>query len=287
MFISKEEGCKPMPPEVKISWSALKRWKRCSFAQKLAMEGKRVKAKDGRVFFKGNLCDHAMRRWLEAEDFSVPIEHYLKEVWIENTGPDAEYVVKWKSPDDQKIIVDEARAALADLERTLREYVVPFRYEPEMRFTSYVGIPAPNGEIIQVAIFGAIDVAILYPDDTMGIFDLKLSASKSYITSSIGQLVLYDLAIRNYLGIKPTKHGFFTPLLTAQPVIPLEITDDHRQQMVSDIISYAHGIWNNEWSLTEDENNCWGCDYKHACPRWVKPIPLAKKQDNLERFGRR
>lgn len=287
MYVSETEGCKPLPQTFKVSWSALKRWKNCSYSQKLHSEGKRAKAKDARVFLKGNLCDVSMRRWLENEDFSVPIEHYLKEVWIDTTGPNAEKPIKWKGPDDQERVVTEAREALTKLEVVLRENVLPYRYEPEYRFTTLIGIPAPNGETVYIELFVAIDVAVMYPDESVGVWDLKLSKDRGYINSSIGQLTLYDLGIRNHLGIKPSRHGFFTPMLTKTPIIELGITDDNRRELISDITNYAHAMWGNEWSLTDDESLCYHCDVKHACPRWVKPSSLKVRTGNRERFGKR
>lgn len=276
-----------MPKTIRITWSALKRYQKCSYAQKLVNEGKRSKSLDGRVFLLGNLVDNSMRRWLENEDFSVPIETHLRRIWEECTGPNAERPIKWKNQDDQAKIVEDARSSLVTLEETLREHVVPYRYEPEMRFTSTVGIPAPNGELIHLDIFGAIDVAILYDDETMGIFDLKTSKSRSYVSSSIGQLVLYDLAIRNYLGIKPVQHGFFTPMLKKESLIPVTVTDDDRRGMMSDIMTFAHGTWNNEWHLTENENDCYGCEVRHACIRWNKPLTGVQKKKNLMSFGKK
>lgn len=276
-----------MPKPLKVSWSGLKRWKKCSFSQKLVSEGKSHKARNGRVFLKGNLCDNAMRRWLENGDFSIPIEAYLKQIWEEHTGPGAQYPIKWKSPTDQEEIVESTRIALADLEEVLREKVVPYKYEPEMRFTSTIGVPNPDGEISHIELFGAIDIAILYPDDTIGIYDLKLSEDKGYITSSIGQLVLYDLAITNYLGKRPVKHGFFTPLLKKESVIDLDVTQEDRIQMAVDISQYALDYWSDNWNLTENVNDCYGCQVRHACPRWSKPLTLEVKNKNLINFGRK
>lgn len=287
MYISPSEGCRPLPKPVKISWSALHRFQKCGYAQKLVSERKRAKVMDGRTFLLGNIVDNCMRRWLDAGDFTVPIDHDLRKVWIDNTGPLAERPIKWKSGEDQQKIVDDAKYSLKVLENILREKVIPYQYEPEMRFTSMVGVPAPNGETIQVELFGAIDVAVRYDDGTMGIFDLKTSRTRSYITKSIGQLVLYDLAIRNYLGIKPTKHGFYAPLLKKEPTIDVDITDDDRINLISDITNFAHAAWNNEWHLTDDWNNCYRCDVKHACIRWVKPLTLGHKKTNLENFGKK
>lgn len=274
-----------MPQQVKVSWSALSRWKKCNYKQKLVAEHKSTKAINGRNFFLGNLVDYTMRRWLEVGDFSLPLSHFLRESWIKSTGP-SEKPIQWKGPTDQEDALAQAQDACKRLEFILKQHVIPYDYEPEFRFTSYVGVPAPNGEIVQVELFGAVDVAVRYPDGSLGIWDLKMSKDKGYIEHSLGQLTLYDLAIRNYLGVQPTKHGFFTPMLD-RFTIEADIGADERKEVVSDIIGFCHDTWNNNWELTENENDCFGCQVRHACIRWVRPLSLSSKNANLERFGKR
>lgn len=225
-----------------------------------------------------------MRKWLEAGDFDVPIEHYLPEVWENNTGSDAQYRIKWKTPQDKQEVVDLVRQVLARLEVKLRADVLPYRYEPELRFTSSVGVPAPNGETIFVEMYGAIDIAVLYPDDTVGVFDLKVSKDSSYIRSCVDQLVFYDLCLRNWLGVKPVKHGFYAPLLT-DPYVGLDVTDEDRARVVSDVTTFAHTVWGNTWALTENRNHCFNCEVKHACPRFRSPLSVEQQNANLRAFG--
>ena len=175
-----------MPKLIKVTWSGLARWQKCSYSQKLVMEGKSKKAMDGRVFLLGNLCDHTMRKWLEVGDFSVPMEYYLRDVWESNTGIGAERPIKWKNRADQEDVVEKAKDGLAKLEVVLREEVIPYRYEPEMRFTSTLGVPTTSGEVVHVEMFGAVDVAVMYPDDSIGIFDLKMSKDRSTLRSLLG-----------------------------------------------------------------------------------------------------
>ena len=268
------EPCVDAPRKLRLSWSRLKAYEGCRQRGKLMMEGKKSPITDGRNFLPGTLADRCMRRWLEAGQFnSGGMLDYLDDEWSTHTGKDSEYRINWRGnpTEDKQSVVEDVQNALKILEPILMKKVTPFSFKPEFRFTSVVGIPGLNGETVHIEIFGAVDVATHFEMGKYGIYDLKITRRDDYIKSTLAQVIFYDLAFRGWTGVNPVDHGFFTPLLPEKEIY-LKVTDDNRREMISRIVAYCHNVWSGRWELTRNEQECWNCPTKAACPKFVKRI---------------
>lgn len=284
--------CDDAPQKIKLSWSKLKAYEACHKRSQLLSQGKKSKVIDGRGFLPGNLADSAMRIWLTRREFDAGgMQRLIPELWEQWTGPDAEYRIDWKGDPrkDQVAVVKQVVAAVNILEPILFEKVVPYAFKPEFRFTSTVGVPGLDGTSVNIELFGAVDVAVRISEGSYGLYDLKISERAEYLRSTLGQLIFYDLAFRGHTGLHPVEHEFWAPMLPLQAkpqpaVIALDVTNDHRMQMISRVIDYCHGVWRGDWSLTPDVNECYYCPVKHACPRWVNPITKDEQGKNRMSF---
>lgn len=284
--------CTTAPKPIKVSWSRIKNFEACHQRTKLLIDGNKSKVIDGRAFLPGTLADRAMRMWLEQGKITQKWEPgsmvtYLDSLWEDHVGEGAEYTIKWKgdAKKDKKKVLTQVTDALTRLEPILFEKVVPFPYQPEYRFTSTMGIKDLSGQTVHVEIFGAVDVAVLYPNDNYGLFDLKLTENKAYIESCLGQLVFYSIAFRGWTGVWPKEFALWSPLMNPA-VIPLVLTQEDIRYMQSRIMAYCQGIWREDWSLTRDESNCYNCITKHACPRWKNPVQVDEQGRNRLSFSR-
>lgn len=286
--------CDDAPKKIRLSWSKLKAYEACHKRSQLISEGKKSKIIDGRGFLPGNLADSAMRIWLLRGQFDPGgMKRLLPDLWAQWTGPDAEYRIDWKGDPrkDQVGVLEQVVASVEILEPILMDKVVPFApaYKPEFRFTSAVFIPGLDGEPVNIELFGAVDVATRRAEAKYGIYDLKISERASYLRSTLGQLIFYDLAFKAHTGFYPVEHEFWAPMLPLQDkpqpaIIPLHVTNEHRAQMISRIIDYCHGVWRGDWALTPDINECYYCPVKHACPRWVNPLTKDDQGKNRMSF---
>jgi hypothetical protein len=290
--------CDDAPRRIELSWSRLKAYEVCHQRGKLMLEGKKSKAIDGRVFLAGNLADRAMMKWLnegkKTGDFRPGgMEALIPELWREQTGPEGEYSYQWKGdPREDKLgILQKAINGLRILEPILMEKVVPYEFRTDYRFKAPVGIPGLDGETVNIELSAAVDVAVQISDQQYGLYDLKLSDKAGYLRSTLGQLIFYDLVFKAYTGLQAVEHEFWAPLLPIadkpeSAIIALDVQPEHRKQMVSRIIAYSHGVWSGSWELTPDENECYFCPVKHACPRWLPSLTKDDQGRNRAAFGR-
>lgn len=252
-------------------------------------EGKRSDVTDIRNFLPGKIADMAMRRWLE-EISPEPggMKLHVPQILEESIAPDAEGVVKWRGNpnEDKKNVLDMAMEAVENLEPILLEKVIPYDYRPEFRITAPINIPGLDGKPVTVELFLAADVAVCRDEGWYGLYDLKVTRGGGYMDSTLGQLIFYDLAFRAWTGFHPKEHEFWAPLLK-EKIIPMHVTTEDRQYMVSDIVSCFHSVWRGESELTEDKNECYNCPVKHACPRFVTPITKDEQGKNRASFLRK
>jgi hypothetical protein len=286
--VTEPPPCRDAPRKVKLSWSRLKNYETCHKRAQLLTKGKKSVVINGRDFLPGTLADRAMRAWLEEGVFETGgMEKFLDQLWRDHTGPEAEYTIKWKGNprEDKARVITNVRRGLARLEPILLEKVAPYPFKPEYRFTATLGLKDPWGATQHIEMFGAVDVAVLYPDGHYGLFDLKMTENGDYIRSTLAQLTFYNLAFRGWTGVIPTEHAFWVPLIDPS-VIPLDVTDDERRAMIARIIAYCHGVWTDRAELTADESACFNCPTKHACPRFVQPIQKDAQGRNRVAFAR-
>lgn len=270
-----EEGSALAP--IRVSWSSLRRWETCRHKWFRVSEGKSHGAQNARDFLVGNVTDRVMRHWLSISDPEPgQMERLIFPVFNKLTSPNGEKerVIKWKgdpAKDKQKVI-DKSYECIRALEPILMEHVIPFEYHPDLWFHAPVFIPAPDDSIIEIEMFGAIDVGVRYPDSSYKLFDLKATENESYIQETLGQGIFYDVAFGTWIGdmTQPTAFGFIAPLIRPE-VIWTDITDDDRRVMMSRVIEYAYGIWSGDYSPLVGENPrpCYNCQVRHVCDKWA------------------
>lgn len=283
---------------IRISWTSLKTWEGCRTKYRMTYHEKRwAHDKDTRVFLAGTVADRIMRAWLESDDPQPgQMASWVDEFMERHThGEEAEGVRKWRGDprEDYARIRDKVERTVTRLEPWLIRYVLPHEYHPELRFETWLHIPAPGGEgKMPVLLVGGIDIAVRFapPDDEHPVgryrlHDLKTTESSEYVRKTLGQSTFYDIAFGSWIGnaAQPEGFSFVFPLLDEQFEIRSEITNDHRRDMLERIVRMAHGVAQRQWGdpvLPEDEGMCWGCEVRAVCP--VK-TPVS----HADEFGRR
>ena len=260
---------------LKISWTGLKRWEECHQRQLRTIQGKAPKSADGRIFLPGSVCDRAMRKWLESDNPQPgEMAEYVDEFLLFFSEEDPQYVIRWRGdPRDDKAKVRKfCKDLVNELEPILLRKVIPYRYQPEVRFRVPINIPDLNGNPRQILLNGGIDIVVLDDDDDYEILDLKSTADESYVRGGIlGQMTFYSIAWGQYVGQRdqPKRAGFVVPA-TREKLVPVEVGTDERRVMLSRIVRYAHGVWREQWQPIPGQH-CGRCDVKGSCDHF-KPV---------------
>jgi hypothetical protein len=119
---------------------------------------------------------------------------------------------------------------------------------------------------------GEVDIAVLDDEDQFSIWDLKATADESYVRKGIlGQLTFYSLAWGQHVGQRDQpKSAFFLVPGIRQKIVPVDVGSQERREMLSRIVSYAHGVWKDEWQPNPGDF-CGICDVKVACDHF-RPV---------------
>lgn len=260
-----------------VSWSRMTTYEACAQRVLRQMQGRSSPITDGRNFLPGTLADRAMRHWLEEADPQPGgMMKYVPGLFDEHTGPDAEYVIRWRGDvvADKRAVVMQVKECLENLEPFLLKHVVPYEYHPELRFTSTIQVPYLDGRPVPIDLRGGIDIAVRTSLTDYRLYDLKNTRNPDYVRGKTsGQLTFYHLAFAAYMGIDPeciTSMGFVVPL-TPERYVPVEISAANRAQMMTRIVNYAQGVWRKEWKPADSDSDCWNCDVRHACAKWAVP----------------
>ena len=263
---------------LQISWTGLKRYEDCHQRQLRTIQGKSSKTADGRVFLPGSVCDRSMRKWLES-DSPQPgqMVEYVDEFLDYFENEDSQYVIKWRGNpnEDRRKVRDFCHKVVSELEPILLRKVIPYRYQPEVRFRVPANIPGLDGEPRQVLLIGGIDIAVLDDEDNFELIDLKSTADESYVRKGIlGQLTFYSLAWGQYVGQRdqPKRACFVLPACK-QKIVPVEVGVEERRMMLSRIVAYAHGAWREQWEPNPG-GQCGWCDVKGSCDHFKTPISV-------------
>ena len=258
-----------------LSWTRLSTWEECRHKAYRQSQGKRSPVTDGRVFLPGTLTDRAQRSWLEEDDPQPGGMHkYVESLMEEHTGPEAQYRIKWRGPEDRRNVLEMVHEAIDKLEPALTQLVLPHEYQPEVKFSTQIGIPDLYGDVTAVTLIGGMDILVRDGDGFFHLYDLKTTRDDSYVRGkTLGQLTFYALAVEAWLGLPPGSlktASFLTPLCKER-VVPVYITESERTVMMSRIVSYAHGAWQEQWQPVEGTGPCGFCDVKHACDKFNIP----------------
>lgn len=281
-----------------VSWSRLKAYESCRQQVLRRREGKSSFSPfQGRIFLPGTIADRCMRVFLELPDPQPgQILDSLDEMFEKYAFSDEQYVIKWKGNPlaDQKKVKEDVRYILENLEPLLWDLVIPYGYEPEVRFRVPVWIPSLKGVPTPIDLIGGIDILTCtldengkqFEDSQFGVWDLKATRDDSYVRGAImAQPVFYALAVRAMTKKYPVKSGFLTPGCK-QKVVPVTITDDDIRVMMTRIVGFCHGVWKDEWEPKDTvDSECTFCDVKHACNLFH--IEPGKKVSFLEMASRR
>ena len=262
---------------LRVSWSMLATYEECHHKAKHYMAGRRSPVADGRIFLPGTLADRAMRRWLEEPDPQPGgMLKYIDELFEEHTSPaTAQYKIKWRGDPvkDRQAVFMTVREGLEKLEPILQELVLPYDYQPELRFTTTIGIPGLQQAVVPITMVGGIDLVVRDVEGNFRLHDLKLTRNDAYVRGkTMAQLTFYSIAFAALMGLpdQPKQTSFITPLCK-EKVVPVYVGVEERRVMMARIVSFAHGVWRKEWKPTEKMAPCGHCDVKHACDKFNLP----------------
>jgi len=258
--------------EVKISWSMLRVHEECTEKAYLRSRGMKSPVTDIRPYFRGTVVDRCMRDWLCAEDqepggMAAMVDEVLDRE-EESARESGDGVVRWKSPADR----DESRAwcreLVTRLEPILRRCVLPFDYEPALRFSVPLRVPYLDDSPQRVWLRGEMDLLVRDSQARHAVWDLKATENTDYWRKCVGQLVFYDIVVRVMTGAHPVGCGLIQPMCPEQ-VLPFVFTQQQRSEVVQRILGYCRSVWRGEHRPKEGTAGCSFCEVRHACPRYA------------------
>lgn len=279
-------------PEIRISWTSLRTYMECAQKAKLFQERKKSTTQNVRNFFHGNVADAAMRRWLALPDRDlvpmatlVPILFDEEEARIkERSG-----TLKWNHRTDRNDMQAYVQELCQRLEPILYEHFVPYEFKLAKRFAVPVNLPDPSGGQSRVILSGELD-AIVYKPDGYSIWDLKATKDDSYWRKTIGQLTFYDVAMWAEHKKYASQTGLIQPMCKQQ-VMAVEVSDESRRVLLSQVSKMALDRWNNHAPVREDNSICGYCECRLACAKFAGPVrngnrvPFASKVETRKHVG--
>jgi hypothetical protein len=224
------------------------------------------------------VADRVQRAWLALPDpqpgqMAAMVPDMLDQ-WSNPERDNPEFQpVRWRGGDPQRDraeVLEFCTLVVTRLEPILLKHVVPFDYQPELRFETWIGLPDPSGDIKPVRLVGGIDIVVRLPDDRFVLFDLKATKQDSYIGKTLGQGIFYDISWKHYWGEHPVRFGFIAPALDER-LVWCDISEEDRTVMRSRIMRFAQGMWRGDWAPKADDDGCDYCDTKHVCDKYAAP----------------
>lgn len=253
---------------LRLSWSSLRVHDECHQKAKLIRSGKKNPAADIRGYFHGTVVDRVMRQWLE--DPKPGLMPAMVEEFVDRCEKDAieseDGVVRWKHTNDKKQMTAWCVRLVKKLEPILEELVVPFEYEPALRFAVPYEIPYLDGTPTQVILSGEIDL-LTRNDGAWGLWDLKATEDNGYWRKTVAQLTFYDICVEAMFGSSPSEAGLIQPMCDEQ-VLRVKITEKERAELLARVVRMAQAMWKADESLAPTTKPCFNCAVKHACPRF-------------------
>lgn len=268
------------PDPVQVSWSSLKRWENCPQHQLRIIKHETEKQNKGRIFLPGTVCDLAQRRFLDDEhrspgDMAASIETIFKE-----TVEKAESKILWKgNPNTDMAAVQKfCRETVTTLEPWLYKNVLPYGFAAEHKFKAHMEIPyLRDGVRAPIKLIGGLDIIVQDDQGKFRLYDLKVTKNHDYIKSTLAQLIFYDIAwcIINGAWDSCVEWGFITPAIPNEPYIPIIVTEEDRRIMMSRVVKYAQGVWNDNWAPKADDVGCNWCEARGMCQKF-KTVPIVE-----------
>lgn len=251
-----------------ISWSALRVHEECKQKGRLMRTQKRNPLSDARMFFPGTVTDRVVRDWLldHPQDNLGKMPSMVEGIVNREKDAEGNGVVRWKNPGDRQQVIDDCTEAVTKIEPALLKYVVPFDYQVDYRFKVPALLPHPSGGKAPVVLNGAMDILVRNGENWY-VWDVKHTRDDGYWRKTRAQLSFYDLAVMLQYGKTTTSVGLLQPLCK-QPVLPFQMVQDDRQQLLQRIAGMAWDVWSENFKPREDFKLCNYCDVKHACVKF-------------------
>lgn len=258
---------------IKISWSQLQNHELCKHRAMLQRRGGRSPVTDIRNFFHGTVCDRTMRWWLESDDplpgqMADMVEEFIDRCLTE-AEENGEGVVRWKSRTDRDEMTKQCRFIMRRLEPMLLKLVIPYEYQPEMRFKVPIRIPYLDGSPAEVDLVGGIDIAVRRPAERWFAYDLKATANPDYIRKTLAQGIFYDIAMLAMFGKSPEHFAFLQPAVVDNPIVVAKVSDEDRASMLARITRVAHDRWRGDDAPKKDNEGCSYCPVRFACSKFT------------------
>lgn len=271
-LMSEDAACEAEAHRINISWSQLQNHELCKHRAMLQRHGGRSPLTDIRNFFHGTVCDRTMRAWLESDDpqpgqMEQMIEDYIERCLVEakETG---DGVVKWKSRTDREEMTAQCQFIMRRLEPMLLRLVIPFEYQPELRFKVPVRIPYLDNTPAEVNLVGGIDITVRRPNIRWFAYDLKATANPDYIRKTLAQGIFYDLAMLAMFGKSPEHFAFLQPAVVSNPIVMCQVSDADRASMMARITRVAHDRWRGDDAPKPDNEGCSYCPVRFSCAKF-------------------
>jgi CRISPR/Cas system-associated exonuclease Cas4 (RecB family) len=257
---------------LQISWSGLQRYSECKQKHKLIISGKSLPTKDVRIFLQGTVLDRAMRGWLEDEAGGDTLKKRVETLFEHYADENPEGVIRWRGRQDRPLLLNKLRRAANELEPLLHELILPYDYEPELRFRTYINIPYIDGTMSAVLLVGGVDVMVRKSQDPLHLafWDLKCTENENYWRKTLGQLLFYETALCANFGCSTEAFdqiGLIQPLCK-EKTVPVAFDEADRSTMMAKIIDMAHSMWRGEFEPKESDTGCSYCEVRHACDKF-------------------
>jgi hypothetical protein len=260
--------------QFRLSWSRMRAHQECRQKGHLQSLGKRSPTADIRGYFHGTVVDRAYRDWLNLpeQDPGWMIRNVAEimdreEKTARETG---DGVVKWRTPTDKSEVLEFCQETVRRLAAISKDLVLPYEWEPDVRFSVPMEVPYLDGSLRQIKLIGAMDLLVRRPEG-VEIWDLKATRDNNYHRKVTGQMMFYDIAWWAMSeGRRALRTGLIQPMCD-QPVYPFEFDDAARRQMFSSICRVSMDVFRNDVAPKADSGGCTICPVRHACPKFGAP----------------
>jgi PD-(D/E)XK nuclease superfamily len=261
--------CKPL----KISWSRLRVHDECPAKGDLRSRGLKSPLLDTTNFFKGNVTDQLMRRWLSMENPELGWMAAQVDAVFDEMEANPEGVLKWKHANHRAETRAFCRELVVRLEELLVTFCLPFDWTPAWRFEVPVKVQYA-GTVREILLVGEIDLIVFDREGGIVVLDLKATKDNQYYRKVLGQLTFYNLAVKlsraPRLGQWPSKSGLIQPMCD-QRMLPVTVTPDAIREMAGRIERVARDIWEGRMPPKPGEF-CGSCECRQACPIFSAPV---------------
>lgn len=276
----------------------------CKQKAYLYSEGMKAETMDVRMFFQGNVVDQAMRRWLQMKDpprywMAQRVDEIMDELEAKVLA-EKEGVVRWKHASDRKQVRALCYECALRLEELLRQFALPYDYQPAVRFSTPLNIPGlEEGTVTKVLLVGEMDLLtkkdpplpdiVVDPDPIvlayqtrhpeLRVWDLKVTRSVDYWRKTVAQLVFYDIACLCMFQIPTAEVGLLQPMVEGRPFLSFTPSEEDRTQMYNRIVTVAHGIMRGDYAPKASSAGCSYCECRGSCVKYqprpgTRTIPL-------------